>query len=67
MPARLPLSSGAVLILITFLLVPCTHADTQGLTGLWAQADIQPTGEFESSEANQEAIGKLRLNYFIKQ
>jgi tetratricopeptide (TPR) repeat protein len=54
------LSCGAVLILITFFLVPCTHADTQGLTGLWAQADIQPTGDVESSEANQEAIEKLR-------
>ena len=61
MHARLPFSCGAVLlILITFLLVPCTRVDAQSLTGLLAQADIQPAGEVESEKANQEAIKKLR-------
>jgi len=48
---RLPLSYKAILfILIIFLTVPCAFA---------AEAEIQPTGEVESSEADKEAIEKL--------
>jgi len=61
MPIRLPFSCGAVLfILMIFLLIPCAHAQSQSPTGFTAQAEIQPTGDIESSKANKEAIKKLR-------
>ena len=62
MHTRFPLSCGSILlVLITFLLIPCAGAQSQSPAGFKAEAEIQPTGEIESSEANQEAIEKLRL------
>ena len=61
MQTRLPLFCGVVLLLlITFLLVPCTRAQSKSAAGFRAEAEIQPTGEVDSKEANQEAIEKLR-------
>ncbi|MBU4127791.1 MAG: tetratricopeptide repeat protein [Proteobacteria bacterium] len=52
MSARLTLSCRTILfILIIFLTAPCAFA---------AEAEIQPASEVESSEANEEAIEKLR-------
>jgi hypothetical protein len=44
---RVALSCGAVLVLITFLLIPSAGAQSQSPAGFKAEAEIQPTGEIE--------------------